>query len=121
MILDEPEVHLGPHIVVPDLAGWRRERLPEVPNGAYLELAPDWACEVLSPSTQALDRGRKLGVYASFGVGHVWLVAPEARLIEVLRLDGETYRIVQNAVGDDAARLEPFEAIALEVGVLWQR
>src|SRR5205809_8041225 len=63
MILDEPEIHLGEHVVVPDIGGWRRERLPEVPAAAYLEVAPDWLCEVLSPSTRALDRGQKLRVY----------------------------------------------------------
>jgi Uma2 family endonuclease len=121
MILNEPEVHLGEHVVVPDLAGWRRERLPEVPNAPYLELPPDWACEVCSPSTRALDRGRKLGVYAAHGVKHVWLVEPLDRLIEVLSLDGDAYRITQTATGDARCRNKPFEALELELSVLWAR
>ncbi len=121
MILDEPEIHLGEQIVVPDLAGWRRERLPEVPAAAYLELAPDWVCEVLSPSTRALDRGQKLRVYAEHRVGFVWLVEPLEQLVEVLELDGPTYRIVDNAQGDVSVRLKPFDAIEFPLGALWQR
>ncbi len=121
MILDEPEIHLDQHVVVPDLAGWRRERLPEVPLAAFIELAPDWACEVLSPSTRALDRGQKLRVYALHGVKHVWLVEPLEKLIEVVELDGETYRIVGVATGDGDVRLRPFDAIELPLAALWQR
>jgi Uma2 family endonuclease len=121
MILFEPEIHLGEHIVVPDLGGWRRERLPEVPLAPYLELAPDWVCEVLSPSTRALDRGQKLRVYAEQRVGFVWFVEPLERLVEVLELDGSTYRIIDSVEGDAAVRLKPFDAIELSLGVLWQR
>lgn len=121
MSLFEPEVHLGEHILVPDLAGWRRERMPEAPLDAYTTLAPDWACEVSSPSTRALDRGDKLRVYASFQVQHVWFVEPLDRFVEVLRLDGESYRIVQTVSGDVEARLEPFEAVPLALSALWQR
>ena len=68
----EPELHLGPHVVVPDLAGWKRERLTPFPETAYIETPPDWLCEVLSPSTQAIDRTDKLSVYAEFGVKYCW-------------------------------------------------
>src|SRR6187402_351383 len=74
IILYEPELHLAEHVLVPDLAGWRRERLPEVPDAAYFELAPDWVCEVLSPGTALFDRRRKVPVYAQARVEHVWLV-----------------------------------------------
>jgi Uma2 family endonuclease len=121
MILDEPEVHLGDHIVVPDLGGWRRERMPEVPLTAYLELALDWVCEVLSPSTRALDRGPKLRVYAEYGVGSVWLMEPLEKLLEVLELDGATYRIAQTFEGDAAVRARPFDAIELQLSALWMR
>lgn len=121
MIIDEPELHLGEHIVVPDLGGWRRERLPEAPLAPYFELAPDWVCEVLSPSTRALDRGQKLRVYAEQRVGFVWFVEPLEQLLEVLELDGATYRIVGSVEGDAAVRLKPFDAIELPLGVLWQR
>lgn len=121
MILYEPEVHLGADIVVPDLAGWRRERMPELPQTAFVSIAPDWVCEVLSPSTRALDRGAKLRVYAQHHVLHVWLVEPLDKLNEVLRLDGASYRIAQTVTGDEPARLEPFDAIALDISVLWAR
>ena len=78
----EPELHLGPHVVVPDIAGWRRERLPRLPDTAYIETSPDWVCEVLSPSTARIDRTDKLAIYAEFGVGHAWYVDPIAKTLE---------------------------------------
>ena len=75
-ILDEPELHLGPQVLVPDLAGWQRERMPSLPETAWFELAPDWVCEVMSPSTARIDRVEKLPIYAAAGVGHVWHIDP---------------------------------------------
>lgn len=122
VILDEPELHLGGDVLVPDLAGWRRERMPEVPvDLPYFVLAPDWLAEVLSPSTAAHDRKRKLAAYAREQVRYVWFVDPEARLLEVLRLDGETYRLVAAFDGDAAVRAEPFDAVDLDLGALWAR
>jgi Uma2 family endonuclease len=119
IILDEPELHLGQDIMVPDLAGWRRERMPAVTNAAYIELAPDWAGEVLSPSTALVDRRLKLPLYAREKVAHVWLVDPTARSVEVFRLDGESYRLVVTRGEDEVVRLEPFDAIELELAALW--
>ena len=85
-ILDEPELHFGTDVLVPDLAGWRRERLPEFPDTPAFTLAPDWACEVVSPSSERLDRAKKMPVYARERVGHLWLVNPIARTLEVYRL-----------------------------------
>ncbi len=121
IILDEPELHLGADILVPDVGGWRRSTLPVLPDLAYLSVRPDWVCEVASPATRALDRGTKLDVFQREGVGHVWIIEPLDRLLEVLELDGETYRIVQRATGDAPARLRPFEAIEFDVGALWAR
>ncbi len=122
ILLDEPEIHLGEDVVVPDLAGWRRERMPEMPvDLAYFVMPPDWVCEVLSPSTSAFDRGKKLAVYAREGVSQVWLIEPANQTLEVLRLDGPTYRIVQVASGEDSVRAEPFDAIELDLRALWQR
>lgn len=121
IILDEPELHFGDEVVVPDLAGWRRQRMPELPQVAFFTLAPDWLCEVLSPSTAALDRGKKLPLYARVNVAHVWLVDPIAKTLEVLRLDGATYRLIATESGDTKVRAEPFEAIELELGALWAR
>ncbi|MEA2625799.1 MAG: hypothetical protein QOD06_1844, partial [Candidatus Binatota bacterium] len=86
-ILMEPELHLGQDVLVPDLAGWRRERMPKFPNVAAFTLAPDWLCEVISPSTARLDRSRKMRVYAREGVAHLWLVDPLARILEIYRLE----------------------------------
>jgi Uma2 family endonuclease len=118
-VLDEPEVHLGEDVLVPDLAGWRRERMPRVPRTAAVTLAPDWACEVLSPSTMALDRAAKLPVYARERVRHVWFVDPEARTLEVLRLEGERYTLLGTHAGPARVRAEPFDAIELELAILW--
>lgn len=119
VIVDEPELHLGRDVLVPDLAGYRRERLPDVPRSAFLELAPDWICEVLSPSTAHLDRGPKREVYAREQVPHLWFVDPEAKTLEVLCLDGATYRVVQTFGGDAVVRAEPFDAVELELAFLW--
>jgi Uma2 family endonuclease len=106
-ILFEPELHLHSEIVVPDLAGWRRERLPRLPDTAYFTLAPDWACEVISPSTAALDRVKKLNTYAREGVSHVWLVDPIARTLEALRLESGRWVIAGTWAGTALVRAEP--------------
>lgn len=124
-ILDEPELHLGTgglvDILVPDLAGWRLERLPELPDMAFIAVAPDWVCEVLSPWTAADDRADKMPIYAREGVRHVWLLDPIARTLEVFAL-GADQRWVLLLVEKGAARVraEPFEAIELDLAVLWQ-
>lgn len=119
IILYEPELHLGRDVLVPDLAGWLRTRLPAVPAAAFLELAPDWACEVLSPGRARVDRQRKLPIYARERVTHVWLVDPLERMIEVYRLDGDNYRVLETRGGTDRVRLEPFQALELELEALW--
>ncbi len=121
VILDEPELHLTEDVLVPDLGGWRRQRMPEMPHVAAFELAPDWVCEVLSPSTRKLDRAEKLPVYARERVQYVWLIDPLAHSLEVLRLDGATYRIVGTHFDEEKVRAEPFDAIELDLAVLWSR
>jgi Uma2 family endonuclease len=118
-ILYEPELHLGADVVVPDIAGWRRERMPVIEDVAYFEMAPDWLCEVLSPKTALFDRRRKLPLYARFGVGHVWLVDPLVKTLELFRLDGETYRMQATYGGSERARIAPFEAIEFDLEALW--
>lgn len=120
-ILDEPELHLGADVLVPDLASWRRGRLPEMPREAYLALAPDWVCETISPSTESLDRGKKLRVYARERIGHLWLVNPLSETLEVYRLEQERWLLLETHTGDVAARIEPFDAIELELWRLWGR
>lgn len=119
LFLDEPELHLRDDVVVPDVAGWRRARLPSLPSSAFLTVAPDWLCEVLSPSTEAVDRGDKMPIYAREGVRHLWLVDPLLRTLEVFRLDGETYRVLATFREDARVRAEPFDAIELDLAALW--
>ncbi len=121
IILFEPELHLSEDVVVPDLAGWRRERLPELPQAAHLSVAPNWVCEVLSPSTQAIDRGDKAKIYARAQVTHLWLVDPIVKTLEILRLDGPTYRVIEVFTGDSCVRAEPFDAIEFDMSALWMR
>jgi Uma2 family endonuclease len=118
-ILPEPELHLGRQVVVPDLAGWRRERLPRLPSTPYFDLAPDWLCEVLSPSTQQLDRDKKLGVYAAAGVNHMWLVDPLMRSLEVLRRAGSEWMYVAHHEGLEIVHAAPFAELGLALPLLW--
>jgi Uma2 family endonuclease len=120
IILDEPELHLIEDVVVPDLAGWRRERAPDLTK-AFSTVAPDWICEVLSESTEAVGRAKKMPIFARDAVAHVWLVDPVVQTVEVFRLDGDSYRLVGTHCGDAKARIEPFDAIEIEIAALWAR
>jgi Uma2 family endonuclease len=119
VILHEPEIHFGNDVLVPDLAGWRRVRMPRPPPDAYLTLAPDWVCEILSPSTEALDRGKKLQRYAREGVGHVWLIEPLKQTLEVLSLVSGRWDRLALHEGRAKVRVPPFDAIELELDALW--
>ncbi len=117
IILDEPELHLRDDIVVPDLAGWRRERMPELTTEEpYFTLAPDWVCEVVSPGTRKIDRKHKLPVYGREQVRHAWLVEPLQWMLEVLRLDARRWFILDTFVDDEKVRAEPFEASPRHAG-----
>ncbi len=119
IILDEPELHLGDDIIVPDLGGWRRSRMPAIRNEPYFTLSPDWVCEVLSPSTAKTDRADKLPIYIRESVAHVWLVNPLDRTLEVLELDAARYAILGVWRDDARVRAEPFESFELELSILW--
>jgi Uma2 family endonuclease len=117
--LHEPELHLADEIVIPDLAAWRCERMPVVPEGAFFAVPPDWVCEVLSMSTAKMDRLEKLPLYASFGIRYAWLIHPVRRTIEAFRLQNGA--LVASGVysAPDRARIEPFGAIEIELATLW--
>jgi Uma2 family endonuclease len=117
--LDAPELHFRSDVLVPDLAGWRRERLPTLPADAYLTLAPDWVCEVLSAATGTLDRGAKLRIYAREGVLHAWLLDPLRQTLEVLALEHGRWALAGTHEGSVSVRVPPFAAIELELGSLW--
>jgi len=118
-LLFEPELHLGDDVIVPDYAGWRRARIPVLPNVAALTMPPDWVCELLSPSTGAIDRGRKMRIYAREQVGHLWLVDPIARTLEVYRLENGRWVVAGAHGGTDTVRAEPFDAVELRLERWW--
>ena len=118
-ILDEPELHLGPHVLVPDLAGWRRERLPALPETAWFEVAPDWICEVLSPSTARVDRVEKLPIYAAAGVRHAWLIDPDLRTLEAFENQDGRWLLLAARENDNPIQLPPFDAISFPLNALW--
>ncbi len=119
IFLVEPELHLGPQIVVPDIAGWRIERLTPFPETAHIETPPDWVCEVLSPSTARFDRIEKLPLYGSFGIGHAWYVDPIACTLEVFALNDGKWQIAANFTDAAAVTAPPFEAHTFPLDVLW--
>ncbi|HET6149381.1 MAG TPA: Uma2 family endonuclease [Polyangia bacterium] len=121
VILMEPELHVVGQVMVPDLAGWRTEHLPRIGDEPYFETAPDWACEILSPSTMALDRTRKMRHYAAAGVTHLWLLDPKPETLEVYRQEGDSWRVITTAAGAVNVRVEPFEAMELELARVWAR
>jgi Uma2 family endonuclease len=118
-ILDEPELHFGEDVLVPDLAGWTRERLTSLPPEAFFTLAPDWVCEVISPHNERHDRMRKLPVYAREGVRYAWLVDPLDRTLEVLSLEGGRWNLLGTHRGDEIVRAEPFQAVEVDLLGLW--
>ena len=118
-IIFEPELHLGEDILVPDLVGWRRKRMPDYPDTAYVTLAPDWVCEVLSASTRRLDRQEKRPVYAREGVGHLWLVDPADRTLEAYELHDGQWLPIGSAKDNDPVSIRPFDAITFSLGDLW--
>ncbi len=118
-ILYEPELHLSSDVVVPDLAGWRRERMAALPNVTAFEMAPDWVCEVVSPTTARMDRVIKMTIYAREKVQYVWLVDPLAQTLEVYRLETEHWVVASTHAGAGRVSAEPFEAVELEMGRWW--
>jgi len=124
VFLYEPELHFktdGLEVLVPDLVGWRRSTLPQMPKTAAFHVSPDWACETLSPSTESIDRSRKMAIYARENVAHLWLLDPRRRDLEAYNLVGGRYEAA--APPSDPARVgfrvAPFEAAALDLSDLW--
>lgn len=120
-ILDEPELHFirDTEVVVPDLAGWRRQRMPHLPQDHRFEIVPDWVCEVISPTSVRIDRITKMPLYARYGVPHCWLVDPLARTLEVFALRQGLWTLIGLFQGQDQVSIEPFADIALDLSALW--
>lgn len=119
--MPEPEIHLvrDTQVTVPDLAGWRRERMPAIPEDHRFEVVPDWVCEILSPSTAQKDRARKLPLYARHGVAHAWLVDPLARTLEAFVRREEGWLLIATLQDDDPVSVPPFDAITFSLADLW--
>ena len=118
-ILYEPELHLDDEVLVPDLAGWRRERMPALPDTAYFTLAPDWICEILSPSTRKIDLVRKRPIYAHAGIPHLWLIDPMEQILEAFVLGDGRWQVIAAVEDNEPVNIAPFEAITFRLGDLW--
>jgi Uma2 family endonuclease len=119
IFLTEPELHLGPHVLVPDLAGWRLDRMPHLPPTAYIETPPDWVCELLSPSTENLDRGSKRRIYGDYGVKFLWLLDATDERLEVYELHDAKWLLHETYEDSEEVRAPPFDAISFSLGNLW--
>lgn len=118
-ILFEPELHFGEDVLVPDVAGWRRERMPQLRSVAAFTMPPDWVCEVVSPSTAVLDRKQKMRVYLREGIKHLWIVDPITHTLEIYRLEGDHWIVATTYGGSEKVRAEPFDAIELDLTRWW--
>ena len=119
VFIPEPELHLGPHVLVPDIAGWRRERAPMMPTAAWIETIPDWACEVLSPSTEAYDRGAKRTLYAAHGLKHYWLLDPRTKVLEAFEISNGKWLLLATFSGDEMVAAAPFAEVPFPLAALW--
>lgn len=119
IIIDEPEIGLGEHIIVPDLAGWKREQFPIEENPNWISVAPDWVCEVLSPNTFRTAKVKKMPIYAHHGVGHIWLIDPVAMTMDVFRLEAGKWVLLGSFAENDKVRAEPFQEVEINLGDLW--
>jgi Uma2 family endonuclease len=119
VFFDEPELKLGSDILVPDIAGWRRERLPGYPETNYFTIAPDWVCEVLSASTERRDRSAKSRIYAEAGIPYLWIVDPRQQILQAFELVGDKWLVVGTWSSDDVVSAPPFDAISFSLADLW--
>jgi Uma2 family endonuclease len=119
-IIDEPECHLDPHVLVPDLAGWRKQKMPALPETAWFEMAPDWICEILSPSTTRLDRIVKMPIYAGLGVTHLWLIDPLLQTLEAYQLQDSHWLLIGSYSDDQAIAIAPFDEHTFSLSDLWE-
>jgi Uma2 family endonuclease len=118
VFMAEPEIHRGGDVLVPDIAAWRVERYQE-PAEAYFSIAPDWICEIASPSTAKVDREEKLPTYRQWGVQYAWIVEPTLRTLDIYNGGAATWSLVRSFVGTETVRAAPFDDIELELALLW--
>jgi Uma2 family endonuclease len=120
IILVEPEIGLGEHTLVPDLAGWREERYPDEEPHNWISVPPDWICEVISPSTRRVDKMEKMPIYAQYQIPFCWLVDPMEKTLDVFRLKAGEWVVAGFYVGEAKVRAEPFTAIEINLSDLWR-
>ncbi len=119
LFFSEPELHFEEDVLVPDVAGWRVERLPDVANDAFATIAPDWVCEILSPSTAQIDRALKAEIYAKQGVAWMWLLDPSAKTLEAYRNQAGKWLQLVVLKENDEVKVEPFDAAPFKLDLLW--
>jgi Uma2 family endonuclease len=119
VFMTEPELHIGADVLVPDIAGWRRERMPSTPENVGITVAPDWICEILSPSTARLDQGPKRRIYAEAGVGFLWMLDPATRVLDAYQLVTGKWLLLGTATGSGDISFPPFDAISFSLDVLF--
>ena len=119
IILMEPEVHMESHIMIPDVAGWKRERIPQIPEEAFFTLAPDWVCEVISPSTAKLDRVKKMPIYAEKEIKHCWIIDPLAKTLEIFENDHFQWKLIGTYSENDNVKVEPFTDVVFTINEIW--
>jgi Uma2 family endonuclease len=118
-ITNDPDIELSSlDLVRPDVAGWRRERMPERPVVRPVTVAPDWICEILSPSNRKRDLVDKHNLYHRHGVSHYWQVDPEAQTLTVLGHEPDGYKVLLVASGLQPVRAAPFEQLEFSVAEL---
>jgi Uma2 family endonuclease len=119
IIMVEPEIGLGPHILVPDLAGWKKERFPVEEETNYITVPPNWVCEVLSPQTFRTDKVKKMPLYAKHGVDYIWLIDPVAMTLDAFSLASGQWLLLSSFAENDQVRIEPFPEVEIYLGDLW--
>jgi len=117
IIMREPEIHLAENIIVPDIGGWKRDRIPEITNETFFSVAPDWVCEVLSPSTAGFDRVKKMPLYLEQKVKHIWLIDPLLKTLEVFENNESSWVLIKTFMNTDKVRVVPF--IEIDLSMLW--
>ncbi|MFH1115417.1 MAG: Uma2 family endonuclease [Pseudomonadota bacterium] len=119
IILIEPEIKMGEDILVPDLAGWKEDRLPREEKTNWISVSPDWVCEIVSESSIRVDRIKKMSIYAREGIPYFWLINPRDHTLEVFRLESGRWTVLGTFADDDKVRAEPFQEVEIELGRLW--
>jgi Uma2 family endonuclease len=118
-ILEEPEALFYRNRLIPDLTGWRKERMPKIPKDSIFDIVPDWVCEVISEGSRKMDRKIKPPIYLHSGVKHMWVVEPEARTLEIYRATENGWLLLDSYSDDDQVKAEPFEAFSIDLALLW--